>query len=87
MAVSLVWVIERWALHGAQSAEELRRFTVESHRRTSARYARDLNVLPGDAAAPAGADGLHGSFFGGEASGVALCLVGLGLAVADLVRR
>src|SRR5271167_4483979 len=70
----------------AQPAEELCRFAVESHSRASARNSHDLNVLPGDAAVPAGADGLHGSFLGGEAAGVAFRLVRLGLAVADLVR-
>src|SRR5271157_2979751 len=64
--------------------EELRCLPVESHGRTSARKSRHFCILPCDAVAPAGANRLHGRFFGGEASGVALRLVRFGLAVANL---
>src|SRR5271166_3334731 len=70
----------------ANLLEKLLCLPVECHGRTSARNSCDLHILPGDAAAPAGADGLHSGLFGGEASGVALCLVRLRLAVADFVR-
>lgn len=51
--------------------------TVEGKVRTSARLANHLNVTPCHAVVPAGAQGLHGSFLGGEAGSVAFHAIGL----------
>src|SRR5664280_1934795 len=65
--------------------KEFCRLAVKHHRGPSTGGALDFDVLPGDAPAPTCSDGLHGRFFGGKASGVALRLIGLGFAVADFV--
>src|SRR5271157_317019 len=72
---------------GAQAAEELCRLVVKGDGRPAARHSLYFYVLPGDAAIPTGANGFHGGFFGDEASGIPLCFVGLGLAVADFGGR
>jgi len=46
----------------------------------------DLDVVPGDAVAQAGSDGLEAGFFGGKAGGQAFGGVGLGQAIAELFR-
>ncbi len=87
MADSAVWVMDRCARTAPKLAEELGRLVVIGDRGTASGSSADLYVVPGDAAIPAGADGFHGGFFGGEASGVALCLVGFGFAIANLFGR
>src|ERR1022692_5138310 len=65
--------------------EELRRPAMKNHCGTATWEAPDFDIVPCDAPAPTGSDGLHGSFLGGKSSGVALCLIGFGLAVVNFV--
>jgi hypothetical protein len=46
--------------------------------------ANDFDVMPGDAVAPTGADCFHCGFFCGEAGGIALVSIGLGIAITAL---
>jgi hypothetical protein len=73
--------------HRPQLVEELCRLVVKLNRRTASGRSPHFDIPPGHATIPARADRFHGGFFGGEASGVALCLVRLGLAITDFVGR
>jgi len=68
----------------AQSRGELCRFAMELQNWTLAGQPNDLNVVPGNAMAQAGANGLHSGFFGGKAGRQALSGVGLAHTVPDL---
>jgi hypothetical protein len=68
----------------AELGRELRSLAVECDRGTSSRLAAYLGVAPRDSMIPASADGLHGSFLGGEARCIALNPVGLRFTVPDL---
>jgi len=68
----------------AELGRELRSLAVECDSGTASGLAAHFNVAPGDPMIPAGADGLHGGFFRGEAGGVALYPIGLRFAVSDL---
>src|SRR5664279_5867461 len=73
--------------HSTQLGENLSSPSVENHRRSSARHALHLDVLPSHSPAPSRPDGLHARFLGRKARGVALRLVGFRFAIPDLVRR
>jgi hypothetical protein len=71
-------------MHGAQPARKLGSLAVESDCGTPSGLAADFNIAPGDPMIPAGAEGLHGRFFRGEAGRVPLDPVSFRVAVADL---
>src|SRR5208282_576753 len=68
----------------AEFGRELRGLAVECDGGTASGLAANFNVAPGDSMIPAGADGLHCGFFGGEAGSVALDAIGFRFAVLDL---
>src|SRR5580658_3939143 len=76
---------QRSVLH-AQPRCDLAGFSMKSHGRTSTRQARHFAILPAHAMAPARAQSLHRRFFRGEACGIALGAVDLGITVADFAR-
>src|SRR6185369_6880467 len=57
---------------------------MEAKRRLSGRQVGHLEILPGDAALPARADGFHARFLGREARRIAFVTVGLTFYVSDL---
>jgi polyphenol oxidase len=65
----------------AEAFADFAGFAVEFYGGAAAFLADDFDVDPADAAAPAGAEGLHRGFLGGEAAGVALVFVFEALAV------
>src|SRR5277367_6756915 len=67
----------------AELGRELRSLTVECDGGTASGLAAHFDVTPGDPVIPAGADGFHGGFLGGEARGISFDTVGLRFAVAD----
>lgn len=69
---------------GAEAGGELGGDAVEVKNGLAAGLVDDLEILPTDAVTPAGANGLHAGFLGGEAGGVAFGLIGLALDVGDL---
>src|SRR2546423_8012633 len=54
---------------------DLARLSVESHGGPSAAFSYDFEVLPADAAAPAGPESFHRRFFGRESAGVSFELI------------
>ena len=60
---------------------------LQPQRGLAGRQIGHFEILPGDAALPARADGLHAGLFGREARGVAFVAVGLALHVRDLRGR
>src|SRR5579859_3212105 len=70
----------------AEAVGVLKGLAAEAQGGALAGQADDLNVLPGDAVAQAGADGLETGLFGGKAGGQAFGRVGPGQAVAQLSR-
>src|ERR1700691_6074526 len=71
----------------AQAGGYLTGSPVKSNGRAAAGHADYFAIAPAYAVAPAGAQGFHRGFFGGEACGITLDAVGLGVAVADFARR
>jgi len=68
----------------AQSSGELCRLAIKFQNGTLAGQAKHFDILPGNAVAQPGADGLHSGFLGGKAGGQALRGIGLAHAIADL---
>jgi hypothetical protein len=68
----------------AELGRELGRLAVERYGGTASGLAAHFDVAPGDPMIPTRADGLHCSFFGGEARSVTLNAVGLRFTVEDL---
>src|SRR5271165_372300 len=63
---------------------ELSRHAVEGDGGPASGHAGDLAIAPADAVIPARAQGLHGSFLGGEARGITFESIHLGIAVTHL---
>jgi hypothetical protein len=68
----------------AESRGKLCGLAVELQNWTLAGQPKDLNVVPCNAVAQAGANGFHSSFFGGKAGRQTLCGVRLAHTVPDL---
>src|SRR5450432_846141 len=77
---------QRDILH-SQLRGEFPSLPVKGHGRPPSRHPRDFTIAPPHAMIPARAQRLHRSFLGGEARGVTLEAVSLGIAVANLSRR
>lgn len=72
-------------VRGAQPVEDFARLSVQEQEGRTRLFGRDLDILPGETAAPACAEGLEGGLLGGEARGVVLRrLRGAALAVEAL---
>jgi hypothetical protein len=74
------------ALH-AELGGDFCGFAGEGDGGAAALFADYFEIDPADAAAPSGAEGFHGCFFGGEAAGVTLEFILEALAIFDFVRR
>src|SRR5689334_10370970 len=68
----------------AESRGKLCRLAVKFQNGTLAGHAKRFHILPGNAVAQPGTDGLHSGFLGGKAGGQALRGIVLAHAVADL---
>jgi hypothetical protein len=68
----------------AESRGKLRRPSVKFQHRALAGKPNDLNILPGNAVAQAGSNGLHAGFLGSKAGRQALSGIGLARTVPDL---
>jgi hypothetical protein len=77
---------ERDVLH-AQACGDFCGFARQGHGGAAALFADYFEIDPAHAAAPAGAERLHGRFFGGEAAGVAFKFIFEPLAIFDFVGR
>jgi hypothetical protein len=66
---------------------DFRGFAGEGHSGAAALLAAYFEIDPANAAAPSGAQRLHGGFLGGEAAGVTLKFIFETLAIFDFVGR
>src|SRR6266566_5831069 len=65
---------------------ELSRPSMEGHGGPTARQADNLAIAPPYAVIPSGSKSFHGGFLGGEARGVTLHAICLGIAISNLSR-
>ena len=86
MACSTVCEIESATFFVPSLAANSPALPWNDHGRTASGHAGDFAIAPAHAVIPAGAESLHGGFFGGEARGIALEAIRLGIAIANLSR-